>query len=51
MPSTRRQRQQAEIRAEAERGNVLRARDLAREHLCEFPDDAVVLDLVADDSR
>ncbi|MEY2477779.1 MAG: hypothetical protein QOG87_3094 [Actinomycetota bacterium] len=46
-PSSRRGRQLAEIEAEAERGDVLRALDLAREHLTEFPDDADVRELAA----
>ena len=51
----RRRRQLAEIEAEAERGHVLRALDLAREHLIEFPGDAEVRELaallVANDNR
>jgi hypothetical protein len=53
--STRRRRQLAEIEAEAERGNVVRALDLAREHLVEFPADRDVRELaallVANDNR
>ncbi len=56
MPTTtRRERHLAEIEAEAERGDVLRALDLAREHLVEFPGDRDVRELaallVADDNR
>jgi hypothetical protein len=53
--TTRRRRQLAEIEAEAEAGDVLRALDLAREHLTEFPGDADVRELaallVAEDNR
>lgn len=46
-PAGRRRRQLAEIQAEAEGGDELRAADLAREHLAEFPDDASVLGHIA----
>ena len=53
--TTRRRRQLAEIDAEAHRGNVGRALDLAREHLVEFPSDREVRELaallVANDNR
>ena len=53
--TTRRERQLAEIEAEADRGDVVRALDLAREHLVEFPGDADVRELaallVANDNR
>ena len=53
--SSRRRRQLAEIAAEAVRGNVVRALDLAREHLVEFPGDCEVRELaallVANDNR
>ena len=53
--TTRRKRQLAEIEAEAARGDVVRALDLAREHLVEFPADADVRELaallVANDNR
>ncbi len=51
----RRRRQLAEIAAEADGGDVLRALDLAREHLVEFPGDRDVRELaallVANDNR
>jgi hypothetical protein len=41
---SRRERQQAQVLRALERGHVARSLVLAREHLCEFPDDTVVRD-------
>ncbi len=45
---TRRERHHLEIVLLAARGDIARASALAREHLSDFPDDAVVSRLLAD---
>jgi hypothetical protein len=49
--ATRRERQHMEVIAVSLRGDARRALALARDHLCEFPDDVVIAELVGRDGR